>query len=134
MGGSKTQCASAQQDKNNLNLNKSAAFAPSMVNVRNVHQVKRYQNMSNYNLKMLADYNDSAPCDSNHDSAFQQDATMDPAFARKTMELYQIANLKPQNHREQVVNLQQVKHKCPEGPQDLFYSRGSKQNHDQVLD
>ena len=89
MGGSKTQCASTQQDRHNLNLNKSAAFAPSMVNVRNVHQVKRYQNMSNYNLKMSADYNDSAPCDSNHDSAFQQDATMDPAFARKTMELYQ---------------------------------------------
>ena len=45
------------------------------MNIRKNHQVvTRHQN--NSNLKMWADYgdyNESAPCDSNHDSAFHQD-------------------------------------------------------------
>ena len=50
MGGSKTQCAPAQQGRNNLNLYKSAAFAPYMANMSKTHSIKIHQSMNN--LKM----------------------------------------------------------------------------------
>ena len=92
MGGSKTQRASTQQD--NMTLNKSAAFVPSMVQIphRKINLGKQNQivgNVSTVKMSMTYEYNDYAPSDYNHDSlVFHEDLRVDPALSKRSLDAY----------------------------------------------
>ena len=59
----------------------------------------------------MCTYNDSAPCDSNHDSAFQNDAKVDPVFAERVLDSYT---------RDQTIYYSKSTANIPQEPQPLF--------------